>query len=93
MKSHKIIQLIILTAFILTGSMVHSQSIKGIVLSQGENKKEPLDAAIVKWINTTKGTITDEKGNFELTLLGIVDKRLVVTYTGFKKDTIEVGDK
>ncbi len=73
--------------------MVHSQSIRGIVYSQGENKKEPLDAAIVKWINTTKGTITDEKGNFELTLNSIVDKRLVVTYTGFKKDTIEVGDK
>lgn len=93
MKSNKVIQYIILTVFILAGSLVYSQSIKGIIISQGENKKEPLDAAIVKWINTTKGTITDEKGNFELTLVGITDKRLVVTYTGYKKDTIEVGDK
>ncbi len=67
--------------------------IKGRVYGSSEGKKEPLDAAIVKWINTTKGTITDEKGFFEISHDNISDLRLVVSYTGYTTDTIEVGEK
>jgi hypothetical protein len=47
----------------------------------------------VKWINTTKGTITDKTGKFELSLANITDKRLVVSYAGYKTDTVDMAEK
>ncbi|MCI0716166.1 MAG: TonB-dependent receptor [Chlorobi bacterium] len=83
----------VLTAvFFLTGISIYSQSVKGIVYGISENKKEPLDAAVVRWLGTTKGTITESNGTFELSLSGISDKRLMVSYSGYKSDTISVED-
>jgi outer membrane receptor for ferrienterochelin and colicin len=73
-------------------NILYSQSISGFVFSLNDNIKEPLNEAVVKWINTTKGTITDEKGKFTLPLAGITDKRLVVMFTGYKTDTVDIGD-
>lgn len=83
---------LIIILFLFSGS-IFSQSVTGFVFGDDEGKKQPLDAAVVKWINTTKGTITDEKGKFELALTGITDKRLVVSYAGYKTDTIDAADK
>lgn len=82
----------IIILFLYSGS-IFSQSITGYIFGDDEGKKLPLDAAVVKWINTTKGTITDEKGRFELALANITDKRLVVSYAGYKTDTIDAADK
>ncbi|MEO8514919.1 MAG: carboxypeptidase-like regulatory domain-containing protein [Ignavibacteria bacterium] len=87
-KTYNIIAILLL----FTGG-IFSQSIKGYIYGDDEGKKQPLDAAVVKWINTTKGTITDSTGKFELTLLNITDKRLVVSYTGYKTDTIDAAEK
>ncbi len=73
-------------------TVAYSQSVKGIVYGDNGGKKEPLDAAIVKWFGTSKGTITDSTGRFELSLAGITNKRLMISYTGYKIDTIDVGD-
>lgn len=86
------IKYFIIILFLFTGS-VFSQRITGYIFGDDEGKKQPLDAAVVKWINTTKGTITDEKGKFELTLVNITDKRLVVSYAGYKTDTVDAADK
>lgn len=82
-----------LIIFVLLSSAAYGQVLKGTVFGQGDNKKEPLDAAIVKWIGTTKGTITQPNGSFELSIEGITDKRLKISYTGYKTDTVEVGEQ
>ena len=78
---------------ISSGGFSFADEVKGRVYGSSDSKKEPLDAAIVKWINTTKGTITDEKGFFEIRRDNITDMRLVVSYTGYKTDTVEVGER
>ncbi len=83
---------LIIIALLIPVSVL-AQSVKGVVSTTAENKKEFLEDAVVKWINTTKGTITNKEGNFELSTSGITDKRLVVSYTGFKKDTIDAEGK
>ncbi len=70
-----------------------ADEIKGRVYGSSESKKEPLEEAIVKWINTTKGTITDDKGFFVISRKNIVDFRLVISYTGYTTDTVEVGER
>lgn len=84
---------LIIAALTVLCPKLFSQSIKGVVSTTAENKKEFLEDAVVKWINTTKGTITNKEGVFELSLSGITDKRLVVSYSGFRKDTVEVEGK
>jgi outer membrane receptor for ferrienterochelin and colicins len=88
--------IIYLTALVLlfgAGPLTHSQSIKGTVYGAEDSKKIPLDAAIVKWFGTTKGTITEPNGMFELSLTGITNKRLMISYSGYKTDTIDVGEE
>ncbi len=67
--------------------------VKGRVYGDINGKKEPLEAAVVKWINTTKGDITDEKGFFSIHIDGITDKRLVISYIGYLTDTIDMSVK
>ncbi|MBP9099116.1 MAG: carboxypeptidase-like regulatory domain-containing protein, partial [Ferruginibacter sp.] len=77
------LRIFIIALFLFSGS-VYSQNITGYVFGDDEGKKQPLDAAVVKWINTTKGTISDSTGKFSLALTNITDKRLVVSYAGYK---------
>jgi outer membrane receptor for ferrienterochelin and colicins len=88
-----IIYKIALICFLMGGALTYSQSVKGIVYGANETKKEPLDAAVVKWFGTTKGTITEPNGTFELSLTGITNKRLMISYSGYKTDTIDVGEE
>ncbi len=83
----------IIIILLLFSGGIFSQSMKGYIFGDDEGKKQPLDAAVVKWINTTKGTITDSTGKFELTLTNITDKRLVVSYAGYKTDTVDAAEK
>ncbi len=83
----------IMLLLLLFGSSIYSQNISGYIFSEAEGNKEPLDVAVVKWINTKKGTITDETGKFTLALSNISDKRLVVSYAGYKTDTVDASDK
>lgn len=71
----------------------YGQSLKGIIYGQGEKIKEPLDAAVIRWIGTTKGTITEPDGKFEISTAGITNKTILVSYTGYKTDTVEIGEK
>src|SRR3972149_965399 len=74
-------------------SNIFSQNITGTVFGIAGFKKEALEDVIVKWINTSKGTLTDKNGKFEIPSDGISDKRLIIIQVGYKKDTIETGDK
>lgn len=87
--SGKIFYLFLILIF--SGAESFSQNLTGTVNGENENKKEPLDGAVVKWINTTKGTATDEKGKFELSAEDVTDRRIIVSNIGYKKDTLNVS--
>jgi len=71
---------------------VKAQDLKGKVTGKIDNKNEPLEGAVIKWINTTIGVPSDVKGNFELPLEGVSDKRIIISYIGYKTDTVIVGN-
>lgn len=64
---------------------VLSQNIKGYVFEK--NTKSTLIGVNLYWLNTTQGTTTDEKGFFSLQKNNISQK-LVVSFLGFKNDTL-----
>lgn len=84
MKSLFII-IFLLSAFSTT---LHSQNVTGTVFGETEKGKEPLEGAVIKWLNSKKGTLTNSNGKFELSKEGITDLRISVHYIGYKKDTI-----
>tara|TARA_E500000075_G_scaffold36169_1_gene32460 strand:+ start:1267 stop:3453 length:2187 start_codon:yes stop_codon:yes gene_type:complete len=70
--------------------MVFSQDpLKGIIKYQDNNEIIPLVGANVYWSNTTVGTITDAKGTFQLETIAGTNP-LVISYLGFKTDTLWV---
>ena len=67
---------------------IEEHTIRGVVLE--ENNKgafKPLAGASVVWVGTNSGTTTDENGVFNIKQKG---DRLVISYTGFKADTMSV---
>ncbi len=75
-----------------TNSMPPSHTIKGIVLEDdNKGKFKPLSGASVFWISTVKGVTTDSTGIFSIKHDGI-NTRLVVSYAGYKPDTITVTE-
>jgi len=57
-----------------------------------EKKMLPLPFANIYWLENKKGTTTDEKGNFVLEKNIKFPAKLVVSYVGYKNDTIEVDN-
>ena len=67
-------------------------AVKGVVLES--NKKgefHPLPGASVVWLSAKKGVATDSTGVFLIQHDG-TDSRLVISYTGYKPDTVTVVD-
>ncbi len=69
------------------------KTLNGIVYGANDKGKEPLDGAVIKWINTRKGDVTSPDGKFSLSAEGISDKRIIVFYVGYKRDTINAEGK
>ncbi|MEZ7893960.1 MAG: TonB-dependent receptor [Polaribacter sp.] len=67
-------------------------NLKGMIMDQ-ENPKDNLGVAgaTVNWLNTNIGTITNEKGWFTIPFKKEY-KKLVISYIGYKTDTIIVRD-
>ena len=88
MKKHIINSFILLfPIFILAQT-----NLKGMIMDQ-ENPKDNLGVAgaTVNWLNTNIGTITNEKGWFTIPFKK-ENKKLVISYIGYKTDTIIVRD-
>src|SRR5215203_1615408 len=67
-----------------------SHLVRGLIME--ENNKgmfKPLEGATVIWMGTNKGTITNKEGMFEIEHEEGLGK-LIVSYSGFKSDTISV---
>lgn len=72
---------------LLFPSVLLSQSILGKVTNENN---EPLLGASVYWSNTTIGTTTGIKGEFELSTKDISPKLLIASYVGHTSDTLEI---
>ena len=70
-----------------------SQNIlQGQILYNESNKDIPLEGATVKWLNTNKGTISDEDGIFKLeSALG--EDFIEISFLGFETDTVYIKNK
>ena len=70
----------------------YSQTISGKVLFKDNGVDFPIEGANVFWLNTNQGTITKAAGEFNIQKIRDV-KSLVISYIGFKTDTIDIDDK
>ncbi len=70
--------------------LLDTSIVNGVVVR--EDKKGnfiPLSGATIKWLGNNEGTTADEHGEFHIPIVEEFQK-LVISYTGFKADTIEV---
>ena len=85
MKNHLLIFSLLLLTHI---SLAQNSSVKGTVT---DNNQIPLIGVNVSLKNTTKGTQTDQNGNFELKNLDHGEYILALSYLGFKTREIAVS--
>jgi len=90
MNNIKKLSLILPLVFI--AAVVHAQEIRGVVLEKNDHGHSPLVGVNVYWLGTQIGTMTDEQGNFRINKIEGNDQ-LIVSYIGFKHDTIRVGSQ
>jgi outer membrane receptor for ferrienterochelin and colicin len=76
----------------ITFSQKISGFVKGLENQKGEVFEVELVNASVYWANTSLGTITDNKGYFELNRTS-ASNLLVANYVGYKTDTIEISNE
>lgn len=70
---------------------IEDGNVNGVVLS--EDKKGnflPLSGASILWLGTSKGTVTNIHGSFSIPPVEGITK-LLISYTGFRQDTIETS--
>jgi outer membrane receptor for ferrienterochelin and colicin len=70
-----------------------AQKLMGVVVEKDNaGKDQPLPGANVYWLGTTKGTTTRDNGVF---LIDRIDgnKRLVISFVGYKSDTLTIADQ
>lgn len=81
----------LLIILILIPVAVTSQSLSGTVYESVENNgRAPLPGVNVYWENTTTGTTTDQLGQFDIQMPKGQHHMLVVSYIGYRSDTIHV---
>ncbi|MBC7867100.1 MAG: carboxypeptidase-like regulatory domain-containing protein, partial [Gloeobacteraceae cyanobacterium ES-bin-316] len=69
-----------------------ANAVKGIVLeSNKQGTFAPLAGASVVWLGTTTGVATDSNGIF-LIPYPSSNKRLIISYAGYRPDTVAVQD-
>ncbi len=84
-------KLFILLFCFLPLTIFAQNQLKGYVYEANEEQKEnPLPGANLVWLNTTVGTSTEFDGSFSLPL-SKTSNQLVISYVGFKTDTITVN--
>ena len=89
---------LVILGFILWNNDVFSQEelphiIEGTVYEMSEeSEKLPLIGANLRWLNAPTGAVTDIDGKFLIGRIKATSK-LIVSYVGFKSDTIDMADK
>src|SRR5690349_21442479 len=86
-------QFFVCLALLCGATIVHAQKLMGIVVEQdGSGKDQPLPGATVHWLGTSSGTTTRDNGVFLIDRISGSD-RLVVSFVGYKADTMLVQDQ
>lgn len=67
--------------------LLHAQ-IKGLVQEKSDNGNTPLVGANVFWLQSSIGTTTNAKGEFEVSNPESFPAKLVVSYVGYQSDTL-----
>lgn len=89
----KIINILIIIFWGLSSLALQAQDLKGTVYEKtNHGPKQPLAGANVYWDGTQSGTATDANGNFAINRIKGND-RLVVSFIGYRSDTITVGSQ
>ncbi|MEO1412978.1 MAG: TonB-dependent receptor [Bacteroidota bacterium] len=86
MKRHFYICLLLLALPVLS----QAQKVKGLVTNIDGL---PLIGANVYWQNSDRGTITDEAGRFALSTKGQSERVLVISYIGYRTETLRIGER
>ncbi len=94
MKSiYKILVVIFLYLFVFQYN-ANAQSVYGIIkgseIVNGKEQIEELVGASVYWKGTSKGTVSDVNGHFELPRTSAKQTQLVFSFVGYQPDTISV---
>ncbi|MDG1023493.1 MAG: TonB-dependent receptor [Flavobacteriaceae bacterium] len=71
-------------------SMNAQEAFSGIVFTKEANETLPLEGANVFWLGTQIGGVTDQGGEFSIPF-SKKTKQLVISYVGFKTDTLSVN--
>ncbi len=82
---------IIINLMFLSLALSAQDQLKGIVLETSSTEEMPLSGANVYWLDSSVGAITNEDGTFSLPYKFSYSK-LVISYVGFKTDTITVKE-
>jgi outer membrane receptor for ferrienterochelin and colicins len=77
--------------FLYPLSIFAQNKVSGLVLGVSENKIDTLVGANVYWLNQNQGTTTDINGRFTLKQKAN-DHMLVVSFVGYKADTIHIHE-
>lgn len=69
---------------------IANNTVKGIVVETINGQQSPLAGASILWLGTTHGTVSNPHGEFTLEKHEGTDQ-LVISYSGFKTDTVSIG--
>jgi outer membrane receptor for ferrienterochelin and colicins len=83
--------LLFLGVSLLVQAQTPTPTLAGRVQATEQGKPTYLPGATVYWLGTTKGTVADSLGRFQLSTDSTTN-RLVVSYVGYVADTLTVGD-
>lgn len=76
--------------FLLTNTTI-AQEVTGTVKAKdSKGKLDALPGVNLHWLGTSTGAITDPQGKFRISSIGICSDKLVVSFLGYKTDTITV---
>lgn len=93
MKKTKI-YLFLFLLMLLASLPVKAQTITGKITAHDEHDHhEALPGVNIQWLGTTIGTSTDIHGDFRLSAKGINQQLIVVSFLGYKTDTLDVAGK
>ena len=87
---------IIISVFFISLNSTAQQVLKGIIAGKEKHDEhvhtEPLMGVNVYWLGTQQGTTTDKNGRFKIKKPEkIITHKLVISYIGFKNDTVEIA--
>ncbi len=84
--------LLLACAYFLSDHVYAQSLVKGVVMEydKATQKEIPITGANIYWLPSLDGTSSDEKGKFTLRSPDMYPSKLVVSFVGYKPDTLEV---